>query len=477
MSGPPAEAAGPSACNVTSVPFNSGPLVLTVATSLPEAWPLGLSAALHGLPLVVLGLGQDGWSWRDGNARKIALVQSGLKRLQALVPRGCCQIVYADATDAVLANPPAAVRWPQRAGTGLADDAVLLSAECNSYPRCYARQYRRQAAYLACSHRSATCFANSGLYAGGSIWALRRFVDRWSDRFFSMERSASTTRAERGNDQSALHRLLLDGSTPNIRVDDASEVMLSLYPCQGKGDLADVTDFSRRCFARAHDPMRELGLWQPLNLSVGVGGGGTTGSSAPLSVGPMLRSGARPLLVHANGDHARLHWPALTPLLAPLAEPAAALLEHPVLLLDSVYGGCQASTLRQVMGPQLERAQPAAAPRRRGLRRARLWLAAAERGYCAPTSGGAGDCEHGNKGSWPLEGLVAKRWADAAAACLRRCARCPRCRYVSLSLWSRDCSWFARCDTSRLANDVAGFRTGRAIRAAAGGGDGVATGS
>ena len=35
--------------------------------------------------------------------------------------------------------------------------------------------------------------------------------------------------------------------------------------------------------------------------------------------------------------------------------------------------------------------------------------------------------------------------------CARKCARkCPRCNYVSVSLKDSDCSWYAKCDVSRL---------------------------
>jgi hypothetical protein len=34
-------------------------------------------------------------------------------------------------------------------------------------------------------------------------------------------------------------------------------------------------------------------------------------------------------------------------------------------------------------------------------------------------------------------------WSHAVAACLRRCARCARCKHVSVSLGYGDCSWYA----------------------------------
>lgn len=444
-----------SVCNSTSLPLEAGPVILTVATSLPQAWPLGLSAALHGLPLVVIGLGQPGWTWRDGNARKIGLVQSALRVLQRIVPARCCQAAYADATDTVVANAPA-VRRSNVDGGWLGLRTVLLSAECNSYPRCYARQYQQQPSHRACLRRSPTCYANSGMYMGGSIRALRQFVKDWRGQLEEMERSASATAAERGNDQSALHRLLLAGDRrPEVQIDDSRELMLSLYACQGASSSEDGPDgYSRKCFDRPYDPFRELAM-KPMN---------DTGVSSSV-LGPVLRSGSRPFLLHANGDHARLHTPELAPLMHQLTTPSPAMLRHPVLLLESASGAsCRMTTLGEVMAPSLERAQQHTSMQSRRLRRrARHWLAAAKHGYCAATSD-AGDCERGHKGSWPLHGGDARTWEDAAATCLRQCADCKRCRYVSVSLWSMDCSWFAACDERQLESAVAGFRTARAVR-------------
>ena len=73
------------------------PIILAVATSATENWPLGLSAALHGLPLAVVGLGQPGWSWTTGNAGKLPLLRAALQQLHKLAPHRA--VVVADATD------------------------------------------------------------------------------------------------------------------------------------------------------------------------------------------------------------------------------------------------------------------------------------------------------------------------------------------------------------------------------------------
>ena len=91
----------------------------------------------------------------------------------------------------------------------------------------------------------------------------------------------------------------------------------------------------------------------------------------------------------------------------------------------------------------------------------RQWLAEAGPGYCETTTK-AGNCEHGNKGIFDLLPHEAMSWEEAAHACMRRCLRCPRCRFVSLSLQWQDCSWFHSCSGRRT--DVAGFRTGPRLR-------------
>ena len=77
-------------------------------------------------------------------------------------------------------------------------------------------------------------------------------------------------------------------------------------------------------------------------------------------------------------------------------------------------------------------------------------------GYCAATRFG-GNCQRGSSGAWPL-----RETSDLKAAseeCLRQCAGCAQCRYVSVAAEHGDCSWFARCDMSRLERRTTGFVT------------------
>ena len=55
-------------------------------------------------------------------------------------------------------------------------------------------------------------------------------------------------------------------------------------------------------------------------------------------------------------------------------------------------------------------------------------------------------------------------WRIAVHECLRACARCARCRWVSVSRLHLDCSWFLRCKGaargSSLEHTVPGFLSG-----------------
>ena len=86
------------------------------------------------------------------------------------------------------------------------------------------------------------------------------------------------------------------------------------------------------------------------------------------------------------------------------------------------------------------------------------WLAASHFGSCAVTTEDGGRrCDDGDQGAWRLRSSGS--WVLAAEECLERCRACTRCRYVSITLWDRDCSWYSRCDTSRLSRRIAGTRS------------------
>ena len=194
----------------------AAPIILAVATSVDENWPLGLSAALHGLPLAVVGLGQPGWSWTTGNAGKLPLLLSALRQLHQLSPHRA--VVVADATDTVVANPYSSSLL--RRG-----DAVVVSGECNSWPRCYHRLYAQHAPHQRCLRRWAACYPNSGAFVGRTPELLLKFLDALN---------ATRLRDADDGDQGQLHHLYLRQDAPTVRVDGAGDSFLSLYPCRGE---------------------------------------------------------------------------------------------------------------------------------------------------------------------------------------------------------------------------------------------------
>ena len=88
-----------------------------------------------------------------------------------------------------------------------------------------------------------------------------------------------------------------------------------------------------------------------------------------------------------------------------------------------------------------------------------MWMRHAVKGHCGVTTAGdAGDCEVGLWGSWALSASECSDWRSGAAKCLDLCARCEGCRFISLSLSERDCSWYNSCHATR--GDVSGFKSG-----------------
>ena len=96
------------------------------------------------------------------------------------------------------------------------------------------------------------------------------------------------------------------------------------------------------------------------------------------------------------------------------------------------------------------------------------WLASTLPGFCGLTEEGSeGTCHLGERGSFGgtrLNLLLrSANGTQAALACLQRCARCKRCRFVSLKRGRHpDCSWYSSCDLKRLERRPAGFLSGAA---------------
>lgn len=89
------------------------------------------------------------------------------------------------------------------------------------------------------------------------------------------------------------------------------------------------------------------------------------------------------------------------------------------------------------------------------------FLDRAVHGHCGITGSSEGDCEIGLNGAFGLNPAdVQGGWKAAAAACVARCQGCARCRFVTVSLEFRDCSWYHKCDLRSIKPERP-FRTGR----------------
>lgn len=72
-----------------------------------------------------------------------------------------------------------------------------------------------------------------------------------------------------------------------------------------------------------------------------------------------------------------------------------------------------------------------------------FWL----QGYC-DTTDGEGDCEFGTQGVLhiaPSDDVWNRGWDALAQFCLQLCGKCKRCKWVSMSIDHKDCSWYRSC--------------------------------
>ena len=67
-------------------------------------------------------------------------------------------------------------------------------------------------------------------------------------------------------------------------------------------------------------------------------------------------------------------------------------------------------------------------------------------GFCETTVEGVkGNCKVGLKGTFTLPHRHRASWDAAFSYCAHHCASCERCRYVSVSIKWKDCSWYVDC--------------------------------
>ena len=75
-------------------------------------------------------------------------------------------------------------------------------------------------------------------------------------------------------------------------------------------------------------------------------------------------------------------------------------------------------------------------------------------GHCGATDARvSSDCAHGSSGAFSLTewGAMGDHVPSVLGACLQMCANCARCRFISLSVQWRDCSWYWSCPTVHRA--------------------------
>ena len=342
------------------------PVLLTYLTDVPaRAWPLGLSASLHGVPLVIAGRGMR-WQLET----KLDGVSRALQLLQATAPER--PVLFADGTDTVMARAAVAdTHGATLRQLARSSRRVLLSAECNSWPRCYTSNYSGHAAHAACrANRHPTCFPNSGAYLGSSTAMLRllpELVRASAPGFGGI--------GEAGDDQAAVHHAFLGrvASDLELEIDSHSKLLLNLGACKGSGRPRAFLGSTQLCHYGAYDPLKQLERSkEPPAL------GGTAAALPALRVNDVSAGVQQPLLVHANGIHDRMAraWfgrlqgtgASLVPTLSPaqarnltelwraalLPDPDRQL-QHPILLIDSAQGGvCNVTTLGSLLDSFLD---------------------------------------------------------------------------------------------------------------------------
>ena len=70
-------------------------------------------------------------------------------------------------------------------------------------------------------------------------------------------------------------------------------------------------------------------------------------------------------------------------------------------------------------------------------------------------------CSTGSHGVWTLAASEASSWPAAVRGCLRRCARCARCRFITVSPTHSLCMWHQACSAEAGGEDAAVKRAPR----------------
>lgn len=326
-----------AACRAALEPHwlaGTGPVMLSYATSVPHQWLLGLSVAKHGLPLVLVGLNQPRWPWWQGGRKKLPGSRRALQVIHELSPNR--PVIFSDTGDLLIGNKLLASHYDALAGIATSR-RLLIAAECNSWPVCYKDAYAKHPEYQDCLASHSACFPNSGVMVASTSTMLA-FMDQWARTIVD---SLHLGKAERWNDQAAVHRLYQNRSRYaagrnafDLRVDADNMFSLQLWKCEGSLAKASGKHY-KYCHEKPFDPVS--------TLSARSGGDAVTFTDE-------RGFKQRPFLVHSNGHHYVLKRESsnLHPLLERYEEPNIdpALYEHKVILIDSFdHGDCNVTTL------------------------------------------------------------------------------------------------------------------------------------
>ena len=203
--------------------------------------------------------------------------------------------------------------------------------------------------FRRCLKRSAACFPNSGMLMAAP-GALLRVVDEMMGRITRVQSRGNLSVSgglgyATAHDQAAAGQVYVEHSQQHVQdvlVDHGSEFMLNLFPCHGH-HAPKAMPVSRdprlrafqNCHIREHDPLDFLNA---------------TRQGVEFRVTPNVS--VRPLMVHANGKHARLRASALEGLQRSFWPPVSEI-EHPVLLVNSKAhvnaGACHLVKLRELL--------------------------------------------------------------------------------------------------------------------------------
>ena len=312
------------------------PAMLSYATQVSSHWQLGLSAARHGMPLVLAGLGQPRWPWYQGGRKKLPGSRRALQISHQLWPQQ--PVISSDTGDLLIGNSLGRTHLATLAG--LSDSArMFIAAECNSWPVCYRDAYAHDAEHHRCLAKHSACYPNSGVLTA-SARTMLHFYDEWARVIIG---SNDLGKAERWNDQAAVHRLFQNRSQYaafRLKVDAANLFSLQLWKCEGALAKASGKHF-HYCHERSFDPTAGLN---------------TAADGTSVTYTDERGVEQKPFLVHSNGHHYVLSKEEshLRPLLELYAAVPPAelhrLLRHPVVLVDTAeHGPCNVTTLGWLM--------------------------------------------------------------------------------------------------------------------------------